>query len=182
MKNLILTITISAFSLLSFAQKSLNQVRIKNPMLEEISASLISDSKAYQKERFKSSKSTIMDIGTKSSPNSKFYTLKGGDDLIKITAKTDKGLLESWERTLPTLMETFTPLLPGMSRYNETLTGKGYKATFFFVKDYKLNNWNHIVYKNTNSNITLYINYISNSPDSVKIENMRKIIQGMNFD
>lgn len=151
-------------------------------MLEEISPSLLSDSNAYQKEKFKPAKGIIMDSGPKSSANSKSYTLKGSYDLVKISASSDIGLQENWDRAIGTYIETFSPLLPGMSRYNETVTGKEYKATFFFVKDYKLNNRNHILYKNTNSNITLFINYTSDLPDSVKVENMRKIIQGMDFD
>jgi len=182
MKNLILIVLLSSFTHICFGQKMLNEVRLTNPLLEEISPSSIPDAKAYHKEKFKTFKGNIINKDFKLSINSKLYKLKGSDDLIEISPKQDRQLIENWDRTVPAIIETFTPLSSGMERYTENLTGQGYKATFFFVKDYKSTNWNHIIYNNVNAGITLVILYISNSPDNVKIETMRNIVKGMKFN
>lgn len=93
-----------------------------------------------------------------------------------------RGLLENWEKEVPGYIGTFTLLSPGTERYIEEMTGVGFKAGIFFVKDYKLNNMNRILYRNTTAGITFLIQYISNSPDHFKIEAMRKIVKEMKFN
>ena len=179
MKNLILILMLSVFSQLCFAQRMLNEVRLTNSLLEEISPSSIPDAKAYQKQKFKAPKGRLSQVDFKSHKNSKLYKLKNSDDLIEISPMLYKGLFENWDKTVPEYIGTLTPLSPGHERYTENVAGKDFKATIFFVKDYKLTNKNYILYNNMGANIVLFIKYISNSPDNEKIETMRKIVKGM---
>jgi len=182
MKNLILIILLSIFSHLCFGQKMLNEVKVQNLVLEEISPSSIPDVKIYQKQKFKSPKGQLAEIDFRSHKYSKLYKLKGSDDLVEMTPNLDKRLFEDWDKTVGGYIETFTVSAPASERYTEHLKGQGYKAVIFFVKDYKLGNINTILYQNLDAKITLFITYISNSPDNVKIGTMRKIVREMKFN
>ena len=160
----------------------LNEVKLRNTQLEEIDPSSIPDIEAYQREKFKNPRgrftSKIMEL--KSNEYNKAYKLKGGEDLIQITSLLNKGIIENWDKSVGGYIETFVP--KGDDSYTEYINLKESKAVIFFTKNYKSGNANYILYQNTRQNVTFFITYISNSPDSVKINNMHNIIKEMRFE
>ena len=182
------TIVISIFyvlvmNLFGFSQTMLTDIKFKNLYLEKVDISKISDIKAYQKEKFKNPKGKFTNLTLVSNEKSQTYKLKGTDDLLQITSVYNNEALEKWDKTVAASIETFTMVYEkGIERYTEHINTKNYKSVIFFIKDYKLGNKNYILYKNTDKNIGFFITYISNSPDSVKIDNMRKIIKAMKFE
>src|SRR5690606_11811764 len=103
-----------------------------------------------------------------------------GEDLIQITSLLNKGIIENWDKSVGGYIETFVP--KGDDSYTEYINLKESKAVIFFTKNYKSGNANYILYQNTRQNVTFFITYISNSPDSVKINNMHNIIKEMRFE
>ncbi|HEY1055099.1 MAG TPA: hypothetical protein VGE24_08195 [Emticicia sp.] len=146
----------------------------------EVDSASISDLHNYQKEKFKNPKVAHV-AELKPTQYGKIYKLKNSDDLIQITPRLDKELLENWDKAILGYIETFTVGARDDEKFIEHINNQNSKAVIFFVRNYKLSNANFILYKNIGAKITLFITYISNSPDEIKIANMRKIIKGMAF-
>ncbi|WP_257669169.1 hypothetical protein [Parapedobacter tibetensis] len=184
MKNLMITTCLILSIFFCFGQKTLSEVNLKNEQLEEISSSSIPDIQAYQREKFKNPRGgffTAVELGL--GEHSKIYKLKGSDDLIQITPRLNKELVANWDKAVLGYVETLTPVSHNnFERYTEHINNQNSKAIIFFIKDYKLTNSNFILYKNTDKKIALLITYISNSPDDVKIDNMRKIVNDLKIE
>src|SRR5690606_6019936 len=183
MKNTIVLICL-LFSISGcFGQKKLSQVNLSSNLLEEIDPTSIPDIKAYHTEKFKQPKSKFKsDIKLRSNEYNRPYKLRGSDDIIMITSRLYEGAIENWDKDVKTAIEMFTPLYEGTDRYIEYIEGSGFRSAIFFTKDYKLGNTNYISYINKKIGIVLWITYISNSSDEVKIDNMRRIINNLRIE
>ena len=159
----------------------LSEVNLKNTQLEEIDPSSIPDIEAYQREKFKNPRGRFTSTTIKSGGFSKLYKFKGSDDLIIIAPRLDKELIENWNKAILGYLETYM-ITSSDDGYIEHINIGNAKAVIFFIKNYRRGNKNYILYQNTKQKVTFFIIYISNSPDSVKINNMRNIIKEMRFE
>lgn len=186
MKNIILTICLSAYTLLSFGQKSLSDIKFSNSQLEEINPSSFSDIEAAQEIKFKSSNGLNIPMKLISNYKSKPYLLKGSDDLLQLTLIWNSESLEKWDEKVGGMIETFSPTYEDktykIERFTEFGDYEGSKFVIFFTKDQKLGNRSYVLYKNSHKKIGFFMIYLSALSDKDKIENMRKVIRNMKFD
>lgn len=85
-----------------YGQKMLNEVKLRNSQIEEIDISSIVDLETYQKEKFENS------VQLKRGSFSKLYKLKGSDDFLIVSPKTNKEFIENWDKKVLTTIEMYS--------------------------------------------------------------------------
>lgn len=181
---LITTCLVVSTSLFSYGQKTLNEYTIESTLLEEIDPSSIADIEAYQKAKFETPRGgNFTTAKLVSSKHARVYRLKGSDDLLQVSQRLDKELLNNWGKAILWYSGFLTPTESSeYTRYEERLDKEGYKAYIFFTENYKLTNSNFILYQHKRTGLTLLITYISNSPDDAKIATMRAIVNDLKVE
>jgi len=168
---------------LSYGQKTLSEYTIKSTLLEQIEPSSVPDIEAYQRSKFKTPIGHFTSVPLISSKYNRAYRLKGHDDLVQISQRLDDELTTNWDKAILGYSEMLTSTESvNYTRYEEQLDNKDFKAYIFFIQDYKLTNANFILYQDKKTGLTLFITYISNSPDDVKIVTMRNIINDLKIE
>jgi len=168
---------------LSYGQKTLSEYTIKSTLLEQIEPKSIQDNEAYQRAKFKNPRGRLNSVPLLSSKYNRAYRLKGHDDLVQISQRLDNELTTNWDKAILGYSEMLTSTESmSYTRYEERLDNREFKAYIFFIENYKLNNANFILYQDKKTGLTLFITYISNSPDEVKIVTMRDIINDLKIE
>ena len=180
----LITIFLVVSATLSYGQKTLSEYTIKSTLLEQIDPLSIPDIQAYQRSKFKNPRGKgFFSVQMLSNEYNRVYRLKGTGDLFLISQRLNEEITNNWDKAILEYREVFTPTEHGgYNRYEKRLDGADFKAYIFFTKDYKLSNANFISYQNKKNGLTLFITYISNSPDDVKIVTMRNIINDLKIE
>lgn len=95
---------------------------------------------------------------------------------------THRESLNNWESEVGTFIETFAPKDGGMERYVETIKGDDFEAVSFFTKSSFRGKDSYALYRNKAKGIALFIVYMTNASDDVRIANMRNIIKDLKIE
>ncbi len=174
--NLFITIICCCLSIYAYGQRSIQDITITNPLLEEANVEELRDFANYQRMYFKNPKMkfSALIINEK---NAKYYKLKGTRDIVYVIARLDSISTDNWSASVKTWIEMST--YPGHTPYVEELgLGRG-GGVISFTKGYIGRNTHYMFYQNPSERVTLMFFYISNASDEEKIENMRNILTNM---
>ncbi|MBD1433249.1 hypothetical protein H8B06_10455 [Sphingobacterium sp. DN00404] len=113
----------------------------------------------------------------------RIYQFQETGEIIRISNHRNPELRDHWDQSVLGYIEMFTGGEHGLDweEYVEYVNGKTYRAVIFFNK-HNVNVANYILYQDKQKKIDLFITYLSDLPDDVKIRNMKKIITGIKFE
>lgn len=166
----------------SYVQKPLSEYAVKSTLLEQVDPSSIPDIQAYQASKFKSPRGIFFPVAFVSNDYNGLYRLKGHDDLVLIAQRLNDEMINDWEKTVLRNVALYTDVShTGHPRFEDRVETDEFQAHLFFTRDYKISNANFILYQDKKTKLTLFITYISNLPDEVKITTMRDIVKDIKF-
>lgn len=168
----------------SYGQKTLSEYRILSNWLEQVDPSSIPDLQSYQRAKFKDARGNkLFEVEFQANKYNHIFRLKGQDDLVLLSQRLSDELVNDWDKAVPRYIDSFAPVDQdnGYERYSERINNDAFEAYIFFTKNYKLSNANFALYRDKESKLILFITYLSNAADEVKIANMRNIIRDIKF-
>ncbi len=162
------------------AQQAINKVYLKGNQFKEVRKSTLKEIQDYRVNKIKKSKKQLASVKFKIDENNKLFKLVGTDDVIQISQLQNPSLINDWEKSTLSYIETFTPIdVVGQERYIERVNTKNYISVIFFEKTKRYGDFNFILYKSTIDNSVYFITYLSDSASERKIKNMKQIITSL---
>lgn len=181
MKNIIMILFLSGWTMYCVGQKTLNEVRMTSKLLEEVPRTNLSVVQASVDSK---KKTAGLPATSKlvSNERTKIYHLKGGEDVVRMISLTHRESLNNWEKELGTFIEMYAPEEGGMERYVENIKGDDFEAVSFFTKSNFRGKDSYALYRNKGKGIALFIVYMTNASDNIRIANMRDIINDLKIE